>query len=399
VEVSVDPIYQQFRDDPHLPLDRYDPAADIMPMNMGPQHPSTHGVMRLKLFLDGETVVKAVPYPGYLHRGVEKLCEHRSYVQLTPIFDKHDYLAPMHNEQALVRVQEEMLGIEPPPRAQWLRCLLAELNRVGSHLLWLATYTLDLGGVMGGGACVMMYTFREREQLFDIFEALTGSRFHYNTHTLGGQRHDPPAGWDRKVLAYLDEQERRLLQYQAEVETDIFELRSMHTGVISPELALGLGLSGPALRASGVDHDLRRDAPYWAYDQVQLRVPVETAGDCLARYRVRFEEMKESLRLARAFLEGLPEGPIGAAKPVKMSGAVKIPGGRHYAAVESPRGELGTYLVAGGGTRGDAPYRLKIRPPSLHAMSALPWILPGHTVSDVVAILGSLDPILGEVDR
>ncbi len=395
----MDPMYQQFRDDPHLSLDHYDPAADVMPLNMGPQHPSTHGVMRLKLYLDGETVVKCVPYPGYLHRGVEKLCEHRTFVQLTPIFNKHDYLSPVHNEQALLRVQEELLEVDVPRRAQWLRCLLAELNRIGSHLLWLATYTLDLGGVMGGGACVMMYTFRERELLFDIFEGLTGSRFHYNTHTLGGQRHDVPAGWDKLVLAYLDVQERRLNQYEAEADTDIFKLRSMHTGVISPELALGTGQSGPNLRASGIDHDLRRDAPYWAYQEVGVRVPQHTHGDCYARYRIRFQEMKESVRLARAFMQGLPEGPICSQKPVKMASAVKIPKGRYYSAIESPRGELGTYLIAGGGKRGDMPYRLKIRPPSLHAMAALPYIVPGHTVSDVVAILGSLDPILGEVDR
>lgn len=388
------------RINPHLDIEQYDPEADLMALNMGPQHPSTHGVLRIKLFIDGEVIVKAVPYPGYLHRGVEKLCEKLTYVQLVPIVDKHDYVAPMTNEQAIVMAAEKLLGVEVPRRAQYLRCLLAELTRIASHLLWLGTFTLDIGGTLGGGASVMMYTFREREILLDCFEMLTGARFHYNTHTPGGNRHDPPAGWDKVVHNVLDTVERRLPEYEAECTGNaIFELRTRGVGTMDGALALELGQTGPILRASGVDHDLRRDAPYAAYDEVDVNVAVAHGGDCHARYEVRIAEMYESIRLARQFIDGLPEGPLCALKPVKLPTQVKIKSGQAYVAIESPRGELGTYLVAGGAQKGACAYRCKLRPPSLHALAALPYLLPGHTVSDVVAILGSLDPIMGEVDR
>ena len=390
---------EPFRTDPHRDLDAYEPAADLMLLNMGPQHPSTHGVFRLKLVLDGEVIVKAVPYLGYLHRGAEKLCEKLTYVQITPILNKHDYLSPLINEQAYVMAVEAALGIEVPERAQVIRTILAELQRIGSHLLWLASFTLDMGGVIGAGAMMMMYTFEERELLFDLFEWLTGARFHYNTHVVGGQRHDLPDGWLAAVRRFLDQQEPKIDEYLRLVDNDIFLLRTQGVGILSPELALGLGLTGPILRGSGVDLDLRRDAPYQAYDRVEFDVATHNGCDSYARYLVRIEEMRQSIRIVRQLIDDVPDTPICATKPVKNANAVKVPSGQHYLGIESPRGELGTYLIGGGGKRGEIPYRLKIRPPSMHAVAALPYLLPGHTVSDVVVILGSLDPIMGEVDR
>ncbi len=374
--------------------------GDLMLVNFGPQHPSTHGVFRIKLLLDGEIVVKAVPYPGFLHRGVEKLAERLTFTQLGPIVDKNDYIAPMTNEQAIFMAFEKLLGIEVPRRARWMRTLFAELQRVASHLLWLGTFALDLGGALGGGATVFLYCFRERELVLDLFEEVTGARFHYNTHTMGGNRHDLPAGYAQKVHATLDVIAARLVEYEHLTSTNrIFDVRTRGVGTISSELALGLGLTGPVLRASGVDHDLRRDAPYGAYDEVPVNVMTETSGDCLARALVRIREMTESIRLARALIDGMPEGPICGAKAIKTPTQFKAASGQVYVGIETPRGELGTYVIAGGNERGAAPYRLKIRPPSYHAMSVLPYVLPGHMVSDVVAILGSLDPIMGEVDR
>ncbi|MCO4748372.1 MAG: NADH-quinone oxidoreductase subunit D [Proteobacteria bacterium] len=387
------------RVDPHFDIEEYDPEADLMALNMGPQHPSTHGVMRIKLFLDGETIVKAVPYPGYLHRGVEKLCEKLTYVQITPIFDKHDYVAPMTNEQAINLAFEKLLGLEVPLRARVLRTILAELQRIASHLLWLGTFTLDIGGTIGGGASMMMYTFREREMILDLFEALTGCRFHYNTHCPGGNRHDVPEGWETVVKAVLDAIEPRFDEYEALCDNDIFLVRTEGIGVLPPDLALELGQTGPVLRASGVDHDLRRDAPYHAYDLVDVRVAVDDGCDSLARYKVRVAEMRESVRLVRLLLPMLPQGPIVGSKPIKSLIQFKAAAGQVYVGMETPRGELGTYLIGGGDQRGAAPYRCKIRPPSLHAMAALPYLLPGHFLSDVVTVLGSLDPIMGEVDR
>ncbi len=385
--------------DPHLAPASIEAEGDLMLLHFGPQHPSTHGVFRMDLLLDGEIIVKATPYVGYLHRAVEKLCEKLTYVQQTPIVDKNDYVSPMTNEQALDMAFEKLLGIEVPRRARWMRTIFAELQRIASHLLWLGTFTLDLGGALGGGTTLFMHTFRERESILDLFEDVTGARFHYNTHTIGGNRHDIPAGWAPKVATALATIESRLREYEdMSVGNAIFAARTRGVGVLPGELALELGVTGPNLRASGIDHDLRRDAPYGAYDELRVVPAVASGGDCLARAQVRVQEIRESIRLARAGLDGLPEGPICGAKPVRQPTQIKVASGQVYAAVETPRGELGTFVV-GGGDAPACPYRLKIRSPSLHALSALPYILPGHTVSDAVAILGSLDPIMGEVDR
>jgi len=385
------------RVDPHLPIDRYDPEGELMLLHFGPQHPSTHGVFRMDLYLDGEKVVKVVPHVGYLHRAVEKLCETLAYVQITPIVDKNDYVSPMTNEQALNMAFEAALKLEVPRRARWMRMIFAELQRIASHLLWLGTFALDLGGALGGGSTVFLHCFRERELVLDLFEEVTGARFHYNTHTLGGNRHDLPAGWSAKVKAALDVIGPRLDEYEAmTLENRIFLERTRGVGTLDAELALELGITGPILRACGVDHDLRRDAPFHAYDEVKVNVVTAQGGDCLARARVRLGEMRESVRLIREMVDAVPEGGINSGKPVKLPVQTKIPPGQVYVAIETPRGELGTYLISDGT---QFPYRLKIRPPSLHALSALPYIVPGGTVSDGVAILGSLDPIMGEVDR
>lgn len=388
------------RGNPYLDIDAYDPEADLMVLNLGPQHPSTHGVFRLKLYLDGEIIVKAVPFAGYLHRGVEKLCEKLTMVQLPPIFDKNDYVSPMMNEQSLVMAFEALLGIEVPRRSRYLRTILAELTRIQSHLLWFGTFAMDLGGALGGGSTLFLYCFRERELILDLFEALTGARFHYNTHMIGGNRHDVPENWSSQVKTALSMIEQRLPEYDEFLTKNrIYRDRTRGVGVVDSELAMELGITGPVLRAAGGDHDLRRDAPYHAYDEIEVRVITDTVGDCEARSRVRLGEIRESIRLVRLLIDGIPEGPLGARKPIKSNLAEKAERGHAYAAVESPRGELGVYVIAGGANRGASPYRLKIRPPSLHAASCLPYVLPGHNVSDAVAILGSLDPIMGEVDR
>ena len=388
------------RPDPHLDINLVESETELMLVHLGPQHPATHGVFRVDLYLDGEVIVKAVPFTGYLHRGVEKLCERLTYVQQTPIVDKHDYVAPMTCEQALNVAYEKLLGIEVPRRARWLRSLLAELQRVASHLLWLGTFALDLGGALGGGSSLFIHCFRERELILDLFEALTGCRFHYNTHTVGGNRHDIPEGWASLVKQALTVIESRLPEYEELMtHNGIFVKRTRGVGVVDGELCLELGITGPMARAAGVDYDMRRDAPYHAYDEVEVRVQTETAGDCQARTLVRIREISESIRIVRALIDGVPEGPICGHKPIKIVLQERSAGGQAYAALESPRGELGTWVIGGGVNKGTSPYRLKIRPPSLHAAACLPYVLPGHSVSDAIVILGSVDPIMGEVDR
>ncbi len=389
--------------DPHLDLHDYAAESDLMSLNLGPQHPSTHGVLRVKLVLDGEVCVKAVPYLGYLHRGVEKLCEKLSYANITPIVDKNDYVSPMMNELAINLAFEALLDVEPPPRSQYIRTICAEIQRVASHLLWVGTFCLDIGGAIGGGASAFMHTFRERELILEVFEELTGCRFHYNHHTVGGQRHDVPSGWDSLVKDTLQLIEDRICEYE-DLLTDnpVFRARTVGVGVVDPILAMECGVSGPVLRASGGDHDLRRDAPYAAYDRVDVQVPVRTEGDNFARYQVRVAELRESIRIVRCLIDDIPEGPICALKPVKLPGAVKPKPGFAYTAIESPRGELGTFVIAGPGKRGrgdEHPYRCKIRPPSYHLLSLVPYLAPGENLSDIIAIVGSLDPIMGEADR
>ncbi len=366
-------------------------------MNMGPQHPSTHGVLRLVLHLSGETIVRAEPVIGYLHRGVEKLSEELGYDQLAPIFERDDYLAPTANSLAYVLVVERAAEVEVPPRARYLRSLMAELQRISSHLVWLGTFGLDLGGALGGGTTVFMYCFREREKLMDIFETWTGTRFHTNFNLIGGVRYDLAPDLADRIRKTVDEIGKALDEILGMTrETPVFLERTRGVGVIPRDLALSVGVVGPVLRASGVAFDVRKADPYDAYAELEFDVPVREEGDVLARFDVRIEEIRQSIRLVHQILDRLPEGPIFSRKPIKNPKVFRVPEGEVYRAVESPRGELGMYLVSDGSFK---PYRLKINAPSFANIQVVPHILPGHLVADVVAILGSLDPVLGDVDR
>jgi len=366
-------------------------------MNMGPQHPSAHGVFRMILTLEGETIVAVDPVIGYLHRCHEKLGETLTYVQYPSIASKTDYVAAMTAELTYVRAAEQLGQIEVPKRAQHLRVLVAELQRIASHCLWLGTWCMDMGGALGGGATMFLYCFREREMILDLFEALTGARLLYGFHQVGGTRYDLPEGWAeqcRRTLAHIEE---RLVEYEAMLEANtIFLVRTQGVGVITRELAQEVGISGPLLRGSGIAHDIRRAEPYSSYEDFQFDVPVEAGGDCFARYRVRMREFRESIRIVRQGLDGLPAGPISSRPGVKSVAQVKLPKGETYARVEGPRGEVGIYLVSDGATK---PYRMKWRGASFSNLAVAGHILPGHKIADAVAILGSIDPVFGEVDR
>jgi NADH-quinone oxidoreductase subunit D len=366
-------------------------------MNMGPQHPSAHGVFRAILTLEGETVVAVDAVIGYLHRCHEKLAETLTYVQYPSIASKTDYVSAMTAELAYVSAVEKVGKVEVPKRAQYLRVLVAELQRIASHCLWLGTWCLDMGGALGGGATVFLYCIRERELILDLFEALTGARLLYGFHQIGGIRYDIPAGWTQTCRETVDFIERRIDEYEAMLDDNPFFLvRTQGVGVVSRELAQDVGLSGPLIRASGVGYDVRRAEPYSSYEDFDFAIPVETAGDCYARYRVRMQEFRQSVRIVRQVLDGLPEGPISSRPGVKSVGQVRIPKGEGYGRVEGARGEVGCYVVADGGPK---PYRMKWRGASFSNLAILPHIIPGHKVADVVAIMGSVDPVFGEVDR
>ena len=284
-----------------------------------------------------------------------------------------------------------------PRRAQYLRVIAAELQRIASHCLWLGTWCMDMGGALGGGATVFLYCFRERELLLDLFEALTGARLLYGFHQVGGTRYDAPAGWVERCRSTVDLVETRIDEYEAMLEDNAFFLaRTQGVGVISRELAQEIGVSGPLIRGSGIAYDVRRVEPYSGYGDFDFKVPVETAGDCWARYRVRMVEFRESIKIVRQALESLPAGPISSRPGVKSVGQVRIGKGEAYARVEGPRGEVGCYLVADGSAK---PYRMKWRGASFSNLAVLPHIVPGHKVADMVAIMGSVDPVFGEVDR
>jgi NADH-quinone oxidoreductase subunit D len=366
-------------------------------MNMGPQHPSAHGVFRAILTLEGETVVAVDAVIGYLHRCHEKLGEMLTYVQYPTIASKTDYVAAMTAELAYVSAVEKVARFEVPKRAQYLRVLVAELQRIASHCLWLGTWCMDMGGALGGGATVFLYCIRERELVLDLFESLTGARLLYGFHQVGGTRYDIPAGWTQRCRETIDVIERRLEEYEAMLEDNAFFFaRTKGVGVISRELAQEIGISGPLARGSGIDYDLRRAEPYSSYQDFDFKVPVETAGDCFARYRVRMVEFRESIKIVRQVLDGLPEGPISSRPGVKSVGQVRAPKGEAYSRIEGARGEIGFYIVADGGPK---PYRMKVRGASFSNLAVLPHIIPGCKIADVVAIMGSVDPVFGEVDR
>ena len=357
-------------------------------INMGPQHPSTHGVLRVRLKLDGERVVDAESIIGYLHRGVEKIAENRNYIKCTPYFDRTDYIAAVSNVYGYVLGVEKMLGIEVPERARRIRIMMTEFNRIASHLLWLATHAIDIGAMT-----VFLYCFREREEVLKLFEAIFGARLTTHAFRLGGLWLDMPPGFEAACRKFIDEFPKRVDEYeQLLTRNRIWLERTKGVGVISAEEAIDWGLSGPPLRGSGVDHDVRKLRPYGGYEQFQFDVPMGTNGDTYDRYLIRLEEMRQSRRIIVQILDDLPDGPVRGRAP-KIP---KPPVGEYYSAIESPRGELGYYIVSDGSPQ---PFRLRIRPPTFISLQALRRLVRGHLVADVVAIIGTLDIVLGEIDR
>lgn len=359
-----------------------------MLLNMGPQHPSTHGVLRMVLTLEGETVVDCTPVIGYLHRGIEKILENRPVMGGIRYMDNSDYLSPMLNETAYVGAVEQLMGIEPPRRAQYIRLLTNELQRIASHLIAIGTYGLDLGAFTP-----VLWTFRDREGILSLFEALGGSRFNVNYLRVGGVLHDFPKGWLNECSAFLDKLESNMKELDGLLTgNEIFEARTQGIGFIDQQQAIAWGLTGPNLRASGVNWDLRANRPYMAYQEVPVNVQIRQEGDCFARYMVRMMEINEGIRLCRVAIDKMPGGPIGVRVPI----ALRPPRGETYFALESSKGELGIYFISDGS---EYPWRAKIRGPSFVNLAILPEILRGHKMSDVVAIMGSFDIVLGEVDR
>ena len=362
--------------------------SEEMLLNMGPQHPSTHGVLRLVLKLEGETVVDCTPVIGYLHRGIEKILENRPVMGGIRYMDNADYLSPMLNEIAYVGAVEQLMGLEPPRRAQYIRLLVGEMQRIASHLVAVGTYLVDLGAFTP-----ILWTFRDREGILSLFEALGGSRFNVNYLRVGGVLHDFPKGWLKECEAFFDRFEKNMHELEVLITgNEIFESRTQGVGYVDPQQAIAYGLTGPMLRASGVAWDLRVNRPYMAYREVPVNMVVRQEGDCYARYKVRIDEIYESIRLCLVALDKMPGGPIGTRTPI----ALRPPRGETYFAIESSKGELGVYFISDGS---EYPWRAKLRGPSFVNLQILPELLRGHKMSDVVAIMGSLDIVLGEVDR
>ncbi|MBI2194160.1 MAG: NADH-quinone oxidoreductase subunit D [Planctomycetes bacterium] len=359
-----------------------------MYLNMGPQHPSTHGVLRLGIMLEGEVIVDVIPDLGYLHRGTEKLAEHRNYMQIIHLTDRMDYLSAMNNNTGYVMVVEKVMGVKPPERAEYIRVIMCELNRIASHLLFFGTYGVDMGAVTP-----FLYGFRERELVLDLFEKVCGARMTHSYMRIGGVAEDLPSGFIEQCLEFIPYFRARLAEYDELLTYNpIFMDRTKGVGRLSPERALAYGVTGPMLRASGVLYDLRRDEPYSVYDHFDFEIPTGREGDCWDRYFVRMQEMRQSLSIVEQALAALPPGPVN----LKTSRVLKAPEGEAYVEVENPRGQLGYYLVSDGG---ESPYRLHIRPPSFINLQVLPELLTGLKVGDVIAVLGSVDIVLGEVDR
>ena len=362
--------------------------SEEMILNMGPQHPSTHGVLRMVLKLAGETVEDCTPVIGYLHRGIEKILENRPVMGGIRYMDNADYLSPMLNEIAYVGAVEQLMGLEPPRRAQYIRLLTGEMQRIASHLIAVGTYLLDLGAFTP-----VLWAFRDREGILSLFEALGGSRFNVNYLRVGGVLHDFPKGWLKNCEAFLNQLEKNMADMEKLITgNEIFEARTQGVGYIDPQQAIAYGLTGPIMRASGVNWDLRVNRPYMAYREVPVKVQVRQEGDCFARYKVRIQEIYESIRLCKIALEKMPGGPISARTPI----ALRPPRGETYFAIESSKGELGIYFISDGS---EYPWRAKIRGPSFVNLQIVPELLRGHKMSDVVAIMGSIDLVLGEVDR
>jgi NADH-quinone oxidoreductase subunit D len=357
-------------------------------LNMGPQHPSTHGVLRLVLRIDGEVVLDAVPDLGYLHRGIEKIAENRKYNQFLPFVDRIDYVTAMLNEQAYCMAVEKLLHIQAPPRAEHLRVIVAELNRIASHLVWFGPFAMDLGAITP-----FLYAFREREKIIDLLESISGQRLTYAYMRIGGVRFDLPEGFIAKVEEFCKYFKPKVDEYEELfTENIIFLKRTKNIGILSKEMAIDYGCTGPVLRGSGVKYDVRKDCPYSIYPEIEFDVPVGQIGDSWDRYKVRIEEMRQSIRIIEQVIKRIPEGQIMAQVP-KL---IKPDPGETYCRVESSRGDLGFFIVSDGSAN---PVRLKIRAPSFSNLSVLRYLVRGLRVSDVVVVLGSIDIVLGEVDR
>jgi NADH-quinone oxidoreductase subunit D len=362
--------------------------AEEMVLNMGPQHPSTHGVLRVILKLDGETVIGLDCDIGFLHRGVEKIGEHDTYAMITPYWDRLDYVAAVSNDLCYVEGVEKMLQVEVPKRAEYLRVILTELQRIASHLLWLGTHAMDIGAVT-----VLLYCFREREEILKIFEDFIGARLTAHAFRIGGLWWDAFPEFEKRVRDFLKILPGRIDEYETLLNANrIWLQRTVGIGILSAEEAINLSLTGPPLRGSGVKYDVRKAQPYSAYADFQFEIPVGENGDTYDRYLVRMEEMKQSAVIIEQALDGLPEGPVMA----KVPKIIKPPVGDVYHSIEAPKGELGVYMVSDGTGK---PYRMRIRPPSYINLQSLKRMSIGHLVADVVALIGTLDIVLGEVDR
>jgi len=388
-------------------------GRETMVLNMGPQHPSTHGVLRLILELDGESVINVVPDIGYLHTGIEKTAESKTFTKAIPLFDRLDYLATMSNVLAYVLAVEKLMDVEVPPRAQYARVILTELTRIASHLVWLATHALDLAAIS-----VFWYCFRERELLLDIFEMCSGQRMMFSYFRIGGLHRDLPEGFEEAVRSFIDLFPSRLADYENLLRQNPLWLeRTIGVGVISPEDAIAWGVTGPSLRGSGVNWDIRKIQPYSSYEDFDFDVPIGQNGDVYDRYLCRMEEMRQSRRIVQQALDRLPDGPYitddrKVAPPPKeelwtsMEAVIhhfklwtegfSAPSGEVYHSIESPRGELGVYVASNGGSR---PWRVHFRAPSFVNLQALPAMAKGGLVADLVAVIGSIDIVLGEIDR
>ncbi len=399
----------------HLtPTPVLEPGQDkTMILNMGPQHPSTHGVLRVLLEIDGETVVRMMPDIGYLHTGIEKTCEAKFYQQVVPLTDRIDYLCPMTNNLCYVLAVEKLLGLEIPPRAQWIRVMMNELTRINSHLVWLGTHAMDIGAMT-----VFLYCFREREEILRLFEAISGQRMMTSYFRVGGIALEPPLGFFDRLRKFADKFPSRVDEYEGLLTGNpIWKMRTQGVAKISAEDAIALGASGPTLRGSGVDIDLRRDMPYTGYENFKFKVPLGKEGDVFDRYMCRVAELRESNAIVKQALDGLPSGPVKANAPkvvlpdrekmkTEMESLIyhfkiitegfQVPEGEVYQAVESPRGEMGYYVVSDGSSK---PYRVHMRSACLANMQTLPTMCEGRLIADVVAAIGSIDIVLGEIDR
>ncbi len=385
-----------------------------MILNMGPQHPSTHGVLRIVLELDGETILKAVPDIGFLHTGIEKECEVKTWQQVVTLTDRVDYLSNLSNNLVYALSVEKLIGdIEIPPKAQWMRVMLAEFQRLSSHLVWLGTHGLDIGAMT-----IFFYCFREREDILRIFEMFSGQRMMTSYIRIGGLALEPPRGWQQVVSKFINGFPSKVDEYENLLNSNpIWKIRTQGIGFVPLETLLDLGVTGPMIRAAGMKWDVRKDEPYSSYDQFDFEIPVHSENDVFARYRVRLEEMRQSARIIKQALEGMPEGAWQASAPkivlperekmkTQMEALIyhfkivtegfRVPAGEAYQAVESPRGEIGYYVVSNGTSK---PYRVFMRTPSFGNLQALAPLLEGRLLADSIASLGSMDFVLGDVDR